>query len=123
MSKRESYPERLEALSWEPLELRRLQCDMAMVYRILHGLTNIEPDSLFITQQHSRTRGHPFKLMHIYSRLECRKHSFAIRSVAPWNSLPRKIVESRNVHIFKQRLGESSEPLHQFLKLPVLLPP
>ena len=36
-----SYPERLAVLNLEPLELRRLQADLAMYYKILNNLISI----------------------------------------------------------------------------------
>ena len=88
---------------------------MIMVYRILHGMTNIEPDSLFDTSRNVSTRGHAFKLNHTYARLDCRKHSFAVRTVAPWNALPQKVVESRKLIHFREALQETSDTLQRFL--------
>ena len=109
-----SYKDRLATLNLQSLEVRRIIRDLTMVYRILHGLTSLEPDSLFIMLPHSRTRGHSFKLTHVYSRLDCRKHSFSIRSIAPWNSLPQRWVEAKNAPTFQKMLSESPHLLYDF---------
>ena len=69
----------------------------------------------FDTSRNVSTRGHAFKLNHTYARLDCRKHSFAVRTVAPWNALPQKVVESRKLIHFREALQETSDTLQRFL--------
>ena len=59
------YLQRLKYLNLESLELRRIYNDLIMVYKIFHGLVNVNANELInvkISTSTSSTRGHRFKL-------------------------------------------------------------
>jgi len=58
-----------------------------MCYKLIFGLVKLSFDDFFSFNPVTVTRGHPYKLFlnHSYG---IRKHFFAERIVAPWNSLP-----------------------------------
>ena len=58
-----SYEGRLHQLGLFSLEKRRLRGDMIEVYKIRHGMENVDRETFFSLSQNSRTRGHPMKLI------------------------------------------------------------
>ena len=98
-----SYTDRLTRLKLQTLEERRIYLDMILLYKIIHGLIEIDFNKYF-SFNNANTRGHSFKLNMNSSRLNCHKYHFFNRVVKIWNSLPDDIVTASKLSVFKKNI-------------------
>ena len=94
------YEERLRELGMFSLEKRRLRGDMIAMFKYIKGCHIEEGERLFSAAPEKQTRGNGFKLKERRFHL----NFLTVRAVWQWNLLPRSVVESPSLEVFKQKL-------------------
>ena len=101
-----TYEERLSECGLTTLEDRRMRGDMIEVFKILHGLEDVEKSTWFKMAMEgasytTRNTGHPLNITKPRCNLDLRKQFFSVRCCDPWNKLPNYVKESTTLNNFK----------------------
>ena len=113
-----TYEEKCIELGLERLEDRRRKQDLLQTYKIFSGKDKVRPDTLFTRtgsqpDRNTRFYSDPLNITVKRSRLEIRKHSYAIRVAEDWNSLSNGTKTSNSVAVFKNAINTLHHPGRQ----------
>ena len=101
-----SVTQMLQELGWQDLQSRRRDLRLALLYKVVMGHVGIQPDNVGLVAADDRTRAkHRFKFRAVGTSTQAFRHSFAVRTVGDWNSLPSHVVEQSTTASFKAELS------------------
>ena len=80
---------------------------MLQVYKILHGIDDINPEVFFTQGTNHQTRGHSHKLYKNRCKTAKRAGTFSFRVINNWNSLPEEVANANTLNSFKNGLNNA----------------
>jgi Reverse transcriptase (RNA-dependent DNA polymerase)/Endonuclease-reverse transcriptase len=120
----ETYEQKLRELKMDSLADRRVEADMMLVYKVLHGKCKVEAAEWFtvpeVNENDIRTRAalDNLQIRPRRTNLDLRKHFFTQRVCETWNKLPRTIRAAKSMATFRREYrkatyGETTEGARQ----------
>ncbi|GAB0181296.1 hypothetical protein GRJ2_000594900 [Grus japonensis] len=96
------YEERWKELGVFPLE--KSQGHLLIIFQYLNGNCKENRGSLLLMSHMDKTWGNGYKLYQERFHLHIREKFFIVRTIIHWNNLPRDVVESPLLEVFKMLL-------------------
>ena len=104
-SRESSVASMLKELQWPPLQQRRTNTKMVMMYRIVHHLIAIL-SQMYLTPATTRTtRGHDQIFQIPFSRIQRHQNSYFPSAIRTWNNLPAVLIRVHTLEAFKVELA------------------
>ena len=112
-----SYEERLQMLKLPSLQYRRLRTDLIQLFKMTHGLVEMDTDTHCMKCNHNTSmlqpslrpsnRGHPHKYQ-VHHHPGVRNRFITARALSYWNALSEETVTAVSINSFKNKLSKES---------------
>jgi hypothetical protein len=99
-----TYEARLQHLSLQSLEARRLQADLLMVHKVLTGQIDVTPASVGITVSTNSTRGAGINLVVSRAANSTTAQTFSLRVPSMYNRLPSNVKTLKTLSTFRRHV-------------------
>jgi len=78
-----------QELCWQDLQSRRRDLRLALLYKVITGHVGIQPEHVGLVAADNKTRAeHQFKFRAVGSSTQAFRHSFAVRTILEFASVP-----------------------------------
>ena len=94
------------------LNYRRIWGDLIQMYKIVHGIDNLDYRSFFSYSHINFTRGDKYKIFVSFTSSRIRHNYFISRTVTIWNKLQFKTKDSKSINSFKNSIDRE---LHELI--------
>lgn len=103
-----SYKDRLHKLDMKSLQERRVYFDLVFLYKIIHGLTNLNFNDYFVFRKNQHNlRGNSHKIDTLLKfKSNQWSFSFFARVVKFWDFIPEDVALSLTLNIFKFKVKQ-----------------
>jgi len=105
------YVERLNRLKLPTLKYRRRRGDLILLYKLVHGLHDIDYEHFFEYSPITFTRGDKFKIFMQRCSTNIRQNSFIQRTIKTWNELKFETKNSESINCFKNAIDRDLHAL------------
>ena len=88
---------------------------MAMVHRIVHKQSGLDPDTWFEmagARRSTRSAADPLNIVVKSGRLEIRRRFFSVRVIESWNAIPADLKQVENTARFRARYKQLRATTH-----------
>lgn len=99
----------LRDLGWSSLESRRTIARLNLVYKICHGIVDIDQNSYLRSHTNcgAKTRSsHNYEFLNANATKDVYFYSFFPHTLRMWNKIPKDIVESDSLETFKTKISK-----------------
>ena len=105
-SRHSSVTDMMKDLNWKPLQTRRREHRLVLLYKIVNNLVAIPPEKHFSfkTSRYNLRQNHSKQIVTKESNVNIHKYSFFPRTIIDWNELRKPEVNCRSLVGFKAAL-------------------
>ena len=101
-----SYSDRLTALASTTLSAVRMKVDMIIIFKILHGLIDVDPVAVGLKLRQGRIRESGVLVEHQRACNRRANSLFAHRVPLIWETIPTSILNAKSLAVFKKILQQ-----------------